>query len=97
MLTARASLKKRWMLPLVVGELGVQDLDRRAAPDLLVHRLVDRAHAALAELAHDAVVPNALFLASCSSPDWPVGPGWGNRGERGKPSRYGRFSDGLSH
>src|SRR4051812_24784552 len=45
-----------------LDELGMlhkvrgQDLDRRALSDFAVNRLEDRAHAALAELAHDVVL-----------------------------------------
>ena len=46
---------------LILGELGKQDLDRGAAPDFFVDRFVHSAHAALAKLAQDAIVPNGVF------------------------------------
>src|SRR5262245_61646737 len=51
--------------------MGVENLDGGAATYLIVHRLVDRAHAALAELAHDSVVADALVnhgIQNCSLP-----------------------------
>ena len=55
-LTARASLKKRSTCSRVVGDLGVQHLDRDLRPDALLLGEVHLAHAALAELAHHAEV-----------------------------------------
>ena len=44
----------------VAGVLRAEDLDRGAHLDVLAHRLVDDAHAALSELAYEPVFTDAL-------------------------------------
>ena len=55
--TARASLKKRWTISWLRRQLGQQHLDRGAAAEQRVLGEVDRAHAALAELAQPGTYP----------------------------------------
>lgn len=53
------------------GDVGMQDLDRCAAVQLLVHCLEDLAHSALAEDAHDLIAADVLTdhlrIGSCPS------------------------------
>ena len=55
---ARASLKNRVTMSALHRELGVQDLDRRAAAEHRVLGEPDRAHAAFADLLQKAIGAN---------------------------------------
>ena len=62
---------------LAAAELGVHHLERHVAPERLAHGLVDHAHAALAEIAEDAVVSQPLGQVGR---DWRDRRGEGNGG-----------------
>ena len=47
----------------VLGELFMQDFDRRSSLNVLVDRLIDPSHAAFAKLADDAIRANAFKFA----------------------------------
>jgi hypothetical protein len=52
----------------ILRQILAQKLDRGASAKLFMDRLIDGAHASLADLAHNPVAPDALSFHACSRP-----------------------------
>jgi hypothetical protein len=66
-------LEKPLTADVLLGGGREQGLDRHAPSQGLIHGFEDASHAAAAEFAHDAILPEAFRGGSCRSPCTRIG------------------------